>query len=131
LEFIHYLISLNKMKNKKGTNMQEIITHLILILLITTLFILNLSSKIDSRNVKQQILEKQTALLIDSAIPGMSFIIQKNNVNGYINKIEIKENKIFVQIDGLVSVNGYPILTQHNVQLIEDSNQNKYIIQIT
>ncbi|MDD4563781.1 MAG: hypothetical protein PHF09_02820 [Candidatus Nanoarchaeia archaeon] len=119
------------MKNKKGTNMQEIITHLILILLITTLFILNLSSKIDSRNVKQQILEKQTALLIDSAIPGMSFIIQKNNVNGYINKIEIKENKIFVQIDGLVSVNGYPILTQHNVQLIEDSNQNKYIIQIT
>lgn len=131
MEFIHYLISLNKMKNKKGTNMQEIITHLILILLITTLFILNLSSKIDSRNVKQQILEKQTALLIDSAIPGMSFIIQKNNVNGYINKIEIKENKIFVQIDGLVSVKGYPIMTQHKVQLIEDSNQNKYIIQIT
>ncbi len=110
--------------------MQEVIVHLILILLITTLFILNLSSKIDSRSVKQQVLEKQTALLIDSAIPGMNFIIQKNNVNGYISKIEIKDNKIFIQIDGLVSLRGYPIITQHLIQLIEDEDQTEYIIQI-
>lgn len=111
--------------------MQEVIVHLILILLITTLFILNLSSKIDSRTVKQQILEKQTALLINSAIPGMTFTIDRSNVNGYINQIEIKENRIFIQVDGLVSINGYPIITQNNVKLIEDSTQTKYIIQIT
>lgn len=118
------------MKNKKATNSQEVIIHLILIILITTLFVLHLSSKIDSRYIKQQVLEKQTALLINSAIPGMNLTIEKANVNGYINEIKIEKNKVYIRLDGIPSNNGYQFISQYNVILTEDETKTKYIIQI-
>lgn len=113
---------------KRAEIMHEIIIHIILIGLIFALLFMSTSEKINARGVRQQVLEKQTALLIDSAIPGMSFEISKNNLNGAIKNIELKEWKVHIEIESLSSLKGYPYFTKYSAEVEE--TQNKFIIKI-
>lgn len=104
-------------KNKKANFLQQSVIHIIIIGLIFSLFFLATTNKANSRLVKQQILEKQIALLIDSGVPGMDFYILKSNLWGKVDSIRIDKNKVFVYVDGYTISNGYPFFTEYNIDV--------------
>lgn len=116
------------MKNKHGGLLHQVIIHLVLVGLIFALFLFATAGKINARGVKQQVLEKQMALLIDSAVPGMSFEIAKNNVNGIVQKVEVKEGKIFIMVGGLGSFKGYPYFSRYSVSVREE--ESKFVVSV-
>jgi hypothetical protein len=111
--------------------------HLILIALIFGIFFAASANKVNSRAVKQQVLEKQLALLIDSAEPGTDFYIKKININKQIDKIdkiEIKEGRIFAYVNGQSFSKGYPYFSKHSVSVefvkAEKDLDSKFLIKI-
>ena len=118
------------MENKKANMslMHEIIIHVVMIALIFGLFFIAGIGSVDSRDVKQQVLEKQLALAIESAIPGTIIEIDKKTSRGEINKIDIRNGRIYVMIDDFASVDGYMFFSRHDV-FVED-DKNKFYIHI-
>ncbi len=116
------------MRSKRGGIMNQMIVQIILVGLILAIFVFATSGKINARGVRQQVLEKQTALLIDSAVPGMDFEIARQNLNGVVQSMELKEGKVFVGVDGLGSVNGYPYFTKYSVQVFE--REDKFVVSV-
>ena len=118
---------------KKGELTYEVIVQVILITLVFVMFFLAATSRVHSKVVKQQVLEKQIALLIDSAEPEMVFRIWKNYnrggiVRGTVTKLEIKEGRIFVYVNGQGFSQGYPYFTRYDVSLQEE--EDKYLISV-
>lgn len=116
------------MKNKTASLLHEILIHIILIALIFALFYAATLDKASSRAVKQQVLEKQIALIIDSASPGMEFTIQKNNMKGTVSNMEIKEGRVFAYVDGQSLSKGYPYFSKNYVSL--EKKEGEYLIKI-
>ena len=102
--------------------------HKILIGMIFALLFMATAGRLNSNGVKQQVLEKQLALLIDSAVPDMTFIVNKANVNGVINNLEVKEGKIFAYIGSQTFSKGYPYFTKYNVNV--EKQEDKFLIRI-
>ena len=122
--------SIKKMKNKKGGFLQETTIEIILIALIFVLFIFGTAGKTDTRGVHQQIIEKQLALMIDSAVPGMEFNIPKLTRHGIVDNIEIKEGAIYVAVDGFGSLDGYPIFTKYQLETDQEKD-GSYTVRVT
>ena len=116
------------MKNKRGSLLQETIIHIILIGIILVIFLMATAERANGRDVKQQVLEKQIALLIDSAEIGMTFEIKKMNINGIVENIEINNGKVFVKVDGLISDKGYPYFSKYSIDAYEDGD--KFVVSI-
>lgn len=114
--------------NKRGGLLHQVIIHLVLVGLIFALFLFATAGKINARGVRQQVLEKQTALLIDSAVPGMSFEIGKINVNGVVQKVEVRDGRIFVMVEGLGSFKGYPYFSRYSVSVKEEAG--KFVVSV-
>jgi len=100
--------------------MHTVIIHIILIGIIFALFFMATAGKINGRGVLQQVLEKQTALLIDSAVPGMSFEVRKMNQNGIVQKVSLKDGKIWIVVEGLNSLKGYPYFSRYDIEVVEE-----------
>lgn len=113
-------------KNKRGGLLNQVIVHIVLVGLIFSLFLFATAGKINARGVRQQVLEKQMALLIDSAVSGMSFEIEKNNINGVVQKVEVKGGKIFIMVEGLGSFKGHPYFSKYSVSVREE--ENKFVV---
>ncbi len=116
------------MKNKFASILYQVIIHLILIGLIFGLFILAASERANSRSVKQQILEKQIALMIDAAMPGTTLIVEKQNTYGNVNKLEIKDGKVFAFVNNGISLSGYPYFSKYNVSV--ENKKDKILVKI-
>jgi hypothetical protein len=116
------------MKNKRAELLNQVIVHLVLIGIIFALFIFATAGKINSRGVRQQVVEKEIALLIDSAVPGMSFSIYKENIDGAIQDIRIEEGKVFATVAGLPSVSGYPYFSRYSVGVEE--KEDKFVVSV-
>lgn len=116
------------MKNKRASVLHQWIIHIILIGLIFAIFLMATAERANGRGVKQQVLEKQTALLIDSAEAGMSFEIKKMNINGLVDNIEVRDGKIFIKVDGLGSSKGYPYFSKHSVSVADDGD--KFVVSV-
>ena len=101
---------------------------MILIGIILALFLFATAGKINARGVKQQVLEKEIALLIDVAVPGMSFEIEKNNLDGFVSGVEIKDGRVFVEVAGLNSFEGYPYLSRYEVGVVEEDD--KFVVSV-
>jgi len=114
------------MKSKKASLLHQVIVHIILIALVFGLFFLAATANVNSKGVKQQILEKQLALLIDSAESETSLIIHKSNKYGEITNLEIKEGRVFAYVEGQGLSKGYPFFTEYDVSLEKD-DENYYI----
>ncbi len=115
-------------KNKRGGVMQLYLIQIFLSALFVILFLMATAQKADSRGVKQQVLEKELALLIDSASPGMSFSIEKINLNGYISDVSVRGKRVFVDVEGLASLTGYSYFTKYSVRVRE--YDNKFVIEV-
>jgi len=112
--------------NKHGQLLNQIIIQIILVALIFAAFLMVTADKINARGVRQQVVESELALLIDSAVPGMNFAIWKTNMNGIINNVQIKDGKIFVTIDGLGSIDGHIYFSKYDVS-VEDQG-DKFVV---
>ena len=117
------------MKDKKANILQTTLIHIVLIGLIAIIFISSTGQRIDSRYTQQQVVEKQLALFIDSAIPGMEFTILKVKGEIIITNIEILDNKIYATVNGLPSTTGHPIFSQHQINV--QNNNFELVITIT
>jgi len=116
------------MKNKRASIMQQIIIQIILIGLIFAIFLMATAERANARDVKQQVLEKQIALLIDSAEAGMNFEIRKMNVNGLVESVEVRDGKVFVRVEGLSSIKGYPYFSKYSVRVRDDGD--KFVVSV-
>ena len=85
---------------------------------------------VNSRLVKQQVLEKQTALFIDSAVSGMEFTLYKKNMNGIISGVDINKtsSRIFIYFSDYKSSKGYRFFSESSIELEEQ--KDKFIIKV-
>ena len=113
---------------KRATLFNQIIIQIILIAVVFAIFLVATADKINARGVRQQVLEKQTALLIDAAVPGMTFEINKGNVNGVVQGVELKDGKVFVTVEGLGAINGYPYFSRYSVNVVEE--EDKFLVVV-
>ncbi|MFH0711599.1 MAG: hypothetical protein V1889_00570 [archaeon] len=113
---------------KKGSLLHQVIIHLILIGIILALFLFVTAGKINARGVKQQVLEKEIALLVDAAVPGMSFEIEKNNLDGFVSDVRIENGKVFVEVAGLSAFEGYPYFSKYDVRVAEEDD--KFVVSV-
>lgn len=111
---------------KKASSLNSAIIQIVLVALLLILFVGAVSSKVNSRGVKQQVVEKQVALLIDSGVSGMTFEIKKVNVNGIISSLEIDNGYVKARVSGLSSVKGYPFFTKYLVKVVEE--EDKFLV---
>jgi len=116
------------MRKKRASILNQVIIHLVLIGIIFALFLFATAGKINARGVKQQVLEKQTALLIDAAVPGMSFEIEKEWFNGVVYDVQINEGKVFIGVEGLASIEGYPYFSLYSVNVVEE--EDKFVVSV-
>ena len=117
-----------KMKNKSAKLLYEIIIHLILITLIFGLFFISTTYRANSKGVRQQIIEKQTALLIDSAPAGTRFFLKRENPNGKINNIDLKDGRIYAYVDDNQFSKGYPYFSEHDVNI--EKEEKRFVVKI-
>jgi|APSaa5957512576_1039674.scaffolds.fasta_scaffold14562_3 hypothetical protein len=113
---------------KKGSVLNEVIIHVILIALVVAVFVFATAGRVNGRDVKQQVLEKQIALLIDSAEAGMSFEVNVVNKNGHVDDVAILDGRVFVKVDGFSSVKGYPYFSRYSVDVEEVGD--KFVISV-
>ena len=116
------------MRNKRGGSLNKMIINIALIGIIFAFFFIAVAGRVNGRDVKQQVLEKQLSLMIDSAVPGMSFEIRKNNINGFVSSVAVSGGRIFINVDGFVSQRGYPYFSKYSVTVKELSG--KFVVSI-
>jgi len=118
------------MRTKKAAIIHEVIMHLILIGIIFGLFFMFTAGRVNSKDIKQQVLEKQLVLLIDSSDSGTVLSINKINLNGFINDVRIDagSGRIFVYVDDFKISRGYPYFSKYDVYVTKD--ENKFYIHV-
>jgi len=115
--------------SKRGSLIQSMLIQIIIIGVLFALFLTFTSQKINSNGVKQQVLEKELALLIDSARPGMEFIVEKQNPSGIVQEVRLNDGKIFVDVGTLKSLAGYPYFSLYSVRVIEEEFIFKVVVE--
>lgn len=111
------------MRNKRANILNQVVIHIILVGIIFAIFFMGIAGQVNGRDVKQQVLEKQIALLIDSSEPGMSFDILKMNVNGLVSRVEVKDGRVHIMVDGFPSFKGYSYFSRHSVNVEEQEDR--------
>ena len=126
------------MENKKGSSfLYQVIIHIILVALIFGMFFAASAYRVNSKAVKQQVLEKQLALMIDSSVPGMELSVNKINIQrprneiDSIDKIEVKDSKIFAYVNGQKYSKGYPYFSRYDVSVkFDKEGAGKWVVKI-
>lgn len=113
---------------KRAELFNSVMIQIILIGIILALFLTSISGKMESRGVKQQVLENEVALLIDAGVPGMDFEVRKINVNGKVSNVEVRNSRIYINIEGLNSINGYPYFSKYDVEVYEFDD--KFVVSV-
>lgn len=114
---------------KDGKVFNEVMIQIILVVVIFSFFLIAIADKSESRGIKRQVLEKQTALLIDSARPGMEFEIRRVNLNGIVNNVKVEDGRIFISVEGLTSIKGYPYFSLYDVGV--EALEDKFVVRIS
>ena len=114
--------------DKRGELLNQVIIQIILVVLIFAVFLMMTADKINARGVRQQVVERELALLIDSAVPGMSFAVWKVNMNGVISNVEIKDGRVFVALEGLGALKGYAFFSRYDVSVVKEDD--KFVVMV-
>jgi hypothetical protein len=121
--------NLNGINGKGASLVSQTIIHVILIAIIFALFFGAAYLRLNSDAIKQQILQKQIALMIDSSASNTSLILQKSNLNGVVWKMEIKDGSVFVYMKSQTYSRGYPFFTKYSVSV--EQTKDNFVIKIT
>ncbi len=119
------------MKIKKGSQnpIGQMIVSLIIIGFVAVIFMFGIVRKLDDRGVKQDLAEKQTALLIEASLPNTNIIIYKKNFGMTVSSVKIKDGKIFIDLDGLISLKGTSFISNNHVLVMEEEKQFRIVIK--
>jgi hypothetical protein len=117
-----------KRLNVRGGIEQQNIILVIIIALVFVLFLTGMAQRSDSRAVKQEVLEKQIALFVDSVDVNVNLTVRRQNVNGYVQDIIVKDNRVYVTVNDLVSIKGYPFFSEHDVTVHEGDDD--FILEV-
>jgi len=115
-------------KRGEGSLVSKFVIHLILVGLVFVIFMVAISGMTSGRDIKQQVLEKELALLIDAGAPGFSFEIMRVNVKGVVGDVRVEDGRIYVDVDGFRSSGGYPYFSRYDVEVEE--SKSKFIVRI-
>jgi hypothetical protein len=114
---------------RKRGQIQQTVIHIILIAIILTLLIISLgnTNKIDT---KRQLLEKQTAVLIEASQEGTILELNRENTQGLtlIENIRIEDYKIYFDIDSKTSKDGAPFFSKYPVTIETQATKFRIII---
>lgn len=122
------IINLRKI-NKKGAGLlQKVTIHIVLVGLIFAMFMFSVGGMISGRDVKQQVLEKQLALLVEAARPGFSFEVMQKNIRGTVDDVRVEDGRVFVDVDGFPSIEGYPYFSKYKVNV--EKGDGKFIVSV-
>lgn len=116
------------LKPKRSAIMHEILIHIVIVALIFGLFFVSSIGKTNSRAVKQQVIEKQLALMIDSGEPGISLYVNKLNMNGKIENVKVDAKRVYVYLDGRSYSVGYPYFSRYAVSV--ETKSSEFVIHI-
>ena len=116
------------MRTKRASLIHQMIMHLILVGVIFAMFFMFTAGRVNSKDIKQQVLEKQLALLIDSSNSGTVLSVNKINLNGFINDMKIEKGRVFVYVDDFKVSKGYPYFSKYDVYVTKD--ENKFYIHV-
>jgi len=108
--------------------MHQILTQIIILAVVFGLFFYATADKMNNRGIKRQVLEKELALLIDSARPGTEIYLDKEHPNGIVSQVELREHRVYVNVNGLPSIAGHPYLTKYSVEVSEEERRFKISI---
>jgi len=117
------------MVNKRAELLNQVIVQIILVVLVFAVFLMMTADKVNARGVRQQVVEKELALLIDSAVSGMSFAVWKINMNGIISDVEIKDGRVFVSLEGLNALKGHAFFSKYDVSVVEEDDKFVVIVR--
>ena len=114
--------------NRRASVLHIVLIHIAIVAMLFVFFFFAMESKLGSRGVKQQVLEKELALLIGASEKGFSFEVKKENVNGVVDSVEVRDSRIFVSVDGLPSIEGYLYYSSFEVEVEE--REESFLIRI-
>jgi hypothetical protein len=114
--------------SKRASTLYQYLIQIILVGLIFAMFFYSATSRVNSNNTKQQVLEKQIALFIESGEPNMTFTIAKANKYGAIKSLALEFGRVKIFVNDLKESKGYPYFTKYDVSI--DSNENYYYVRI-
>ena len=112
---------------KKGELLNETLISVVLIGIVFIGFLGSVGARINSRGVHQQVLEKQLALLVDSAEVGMSFSVDKKYGDVLVDSLDFSQGRVFVRVNGFSS-KGYPYFSRHSFKIIEE--EDKFVVRV-
>ena len=119
---------MNPKTKKRGSLLQKTVVHIIIVALVLALLLMGVMRRGSKDDIKMDLLEKQTALLIEASPQGTILEINEQNINGLISRLEITDNKIYIDVGNAKSTEGYRFFSQHTVTATKE--ENKYIIRI-
>ncbi len=126
------ILHLSGVTQKRASILHQVIMHIILIAAILGIFLMASAGRTNSNEVRQQLLEKQLALFIDSAEPGMNFSVHKIGAEGVVSNLALERGKIISSVNGGKLSKGYPYFSKYNVGIeiidLDGELNDKYVI---
>lgn len=110
--------------------MYQMIMHIVLVAFLCAMFFFAMVGMAGSRGVRQQVLEKQTALLIDAARQGSIISVFKKNQVGndknefsYVENVRLQNGNVLVDVDELKSIKGYRYFNKNKIRVEEKEDR--------
>jgi len=116
------------MAGKRGASVESFALQGIMIVLVFVGLLFAVNERVSARDVRIQVLEKQLALLIDSAEGGFNFSVAKVNVNGLVDNVYVEDGNVYVKVDGLPG-GGYPYFSRYDVSVVEEDSRFVVVIE--
>jgi hypothetical protein len=122
------------LSGKRAALLHQILIHIILVAAILGIFLMSSVGRTTSNQVRQQLVEKQLALFIGAAEPGMDFIIYSIGPHGKISDLKLVGGRVYVYINNGKISEGYPYYSRYEVNRSFDNPggelNDRYIISI-
>lgn len=126
-----------KKRNNHGKVLMENVVFIILNVMFLMILVLFISKSGQGASLLEETYSKQISLLIDSAKPGMTIVLDMEKAREIAEKNGLEFEEIISSRDNLITVkldensgHSYSYFNKININLYPDSEINSYVIKI-
>ncbi len=126
-----------KKRNNHGKVLMENVVFIILNVMFLMILVLFISKSGQGASLLEETYSKQISLLIDSAKPGMTIVLNMEKAREIAEKNGLEFEEIIFSRDNLITVkldensgHSYSYFNKININLYPDSEINSYVIKI-
>ena len=126
-----------KKRNNHGKVLMENVVFIILNVMFLMILVLFISKSGQGASLLEETYSKQISLLIDSAKPGMTIVLDMEKAREIAEKNGLEFEEIIFSRDNLITVkldensgHSYSYFNKININLYPDSEINSYVIKI-